>query len=46
MPIEQIASETGFSSSVTLRQRFSDSLRTSPSAYRKAFRAGFESEAS
>lgn len=46
MPIEQIASETGFGSSVTLRQRFADSLRTSPSAYRKAFRVGFESEAS
>jgi AraC family transcriptional activator FtrA len=46
MPIEQIAAETGFGSSVTLRQRFSSTLRTTPSAYRKAFRAGFESEAS
>jgi AraC family transcriptional activator FtrA len=46
IPIEQIATVTGFGSAVTLRQRFSDALRTSPSAYRKAFRAGFESEAS
>ena len=46
MPIEQIAAETGFGSSVSLRQRFADSLRTSPSVYRKAFRAGFESAAS
>ena len=46
LPIEQIASETGFGSSITLRQRFAESLRTSPSAYRKSFRSGFDSEAS
>ena len=45
LSIEQIASETGFGSVVTLRQRFSHSLLTSPSAYRRAFRAATDLEA-
>ncbi|GII80942.1 AraC family transcriptional regulator [Sphaerisporangium rufum] len=40
MPIERIALQTGFGSVVTLRQRFSQRLRTSPSAYRRAFQSG------
>lgn len=46
LPVDHIAAQAGFRSSVTLRQRFSSSLRTTPSSYRKAFRAGLESEAS
>jgi AraC family transcriptional regulator, transcriptional activator FtrA len=41
LPIETIAARTGFGSSVTLRQRFASTLRTSPSAYRRSFRDGF-----
>jgi AraC family transcriptional activator FtrA len=40
LPIERIAAQTGFGSAVTLRQRFGHHLLTSPSAYRRAFRAG------
>lgn len=39
LPIERIAVQTGFGSVVTLRQRFSQQLMTSPSAYRRAFRS-------
>jgi AraC family transcriptional regulator, transcriptional activator FtrA len=41
LSIETIAAQTGFGSSVTLRQRFASTLRTSPSAYRRSFRIGF-----
>ncbi len=37
--VEEIARITGFGSAVTLRQRFAQAMRTSPSAYRKSFRA-------
>jgi len=40
LPIEQIATRTGFGSAVTLRQRFTQHLLTSPTAYRKSFRVG------
>jgi AraC family transcriptional activator FtrA len=40
LPIDRIAVQTGFSSVVTLRQRFAQHLYTSPSAYRRAFREG------
>lgn len=40
LSIERIAAQTGFRSAVTLRQRFAQHLFTSPSAYRRAFRAG------
>jgi AraC family transcriptional regulator, transcriptional activator FtrA len=38
-PIEQVASAVGFDSAVTFRHHFGRSMRTSPSAYRKAFAA-------
>ncbi len=38
--IEDIAVEAGFGSAVSLRQHFAQSLRTSPSAYRRQFRGG------
>ena len=40
LSIERIATQTGFRSAITLRQRFAAHLFTSPSAYRRAFRAG------
>lgn len=42
LSVERIAARTGFGSAVTLRQRFSQHLYTSPSAYRRAFRAGID----
>jgi AraC family transcriptional activator FtrA len=38
-PVEEIALAAGFSTSVTLRHHFSKQLQTSPSAYRRTFRA-------
>jgi AraC family transcriptional regulator, transcriptional activator FtrA len=38
LPIERIAQITGFGSAVTFRQRFAQSLKTSPTTYRRAFR--------
>ena len=38
LPIENIAFSTGFGSALSLRQHFAESLRTSPSAYRREFR--------
>ncbi len=40
LSVERIAAQTGFNSAVTLRQRFAQHLLTSPTAYRRAFRAG------
>lgn len=40
MPIEQVAAEVGFGTALSLRQYFSDQVRTSPSSYRRAFRDG------
>jgi transcriptional regulator GlxA family with amidase domain len=40
MPIEHVAAEAGFGTSLSLRQHFAQQLRTSPSAYRRAFRDG------
>lgn len=39
-PVEEIAAAVGFDTPVTYRHHFSRLLRTSPSAYRRAFRAG------
>jgi transcriptional regulator GlxA family with amidase domain len=36
--IDTIAQAAGFGSSVSLRQHFAQAFRTSPSAYRRAFR--------
>jgi AraC family transcriptional activator FtrA len=38
-PIEQIATTVGFDTPVTFRHHFTNTMRTSPSAYRQAFRA-------
>ncbi len=40
MPIEQVAAEVGFGTALSLRQYFSNQVRTSPSSYRRAFRDG------
>lgn len=40
MPIERVAAEAGFGTSLSLRQHFAQQVRTSPSAYRRAFRDG------
>ncbi|MEV4246258.1 helix-turn-helix domain-containing protein [Streptosporangium canum] len=37
-PIEEIALSVGFDSPVTFRHHFTRATRTSPSAYRRAFR--------
>jgi AraC family transcriptional regulator, transcriptional activator FtrA len=37
-PIEQIAAAVGFDTPVTYRHHFANTMRTSPSAYRQAFR--------
>jgi AraC family transcriptional activator FtrA len=39
-PIEHIATAVGFDTSVTYRHHFSHTMRTSPAAYRRAFRTG------
>lgn len=40
MPIERLATEVGFGTALSLRQHFAGQMRTSPSAYRRAFRDG------
>ncbi|MER7889449.1 transcriptional regulator FtrA [Micromonospora sp. NPDC094482] len=40
VPIEEIAGMVGFDSPVTYRHHFGRAMRTSPSAYRRAFRTG------
>jgi AraC family transcriptional activator FtrA len=37
-PVEEVASAVGFDSAVTFRHHFGRAMRTSPSAYRRAFR--------
>jgi AraC family transcriptional activator FtrA len=39
MPIEEIGAAVGFESPVTFRHHFVRAMRTSPSAYRRTFRA-------
>jgi AraC family transcriptional activator FtrA len=39
LPIEKIATAVGFDSAVTYRHHFTKTIRTSPSRYRRAFRA-------
>ncbi|MEV1332041.1 transcriptional regulator FtrA [Micromonospora costi] len=39
VPVERIAAAVGFDSPVTYRHHFGRAMRTSPSAYRRAFRA-------
>ncbi|WP_237288602.1 GlxA family transcriptional regulator [Variovorax sp. PAMC 28711] len=38
MPIERVAAEAGFGTSLSLRQHFANQVHTSPSSYRRAFR--------
>ncbi|WP_158888525.1 helix-turn-helix domain-containing protein [Amycolatopsis anabasis] len=38
-PIERVATSVGFDTAVTFRQHFGEAMHTSPSAYRRAFRA-------
>jgi transcriptional regulator GlxA family with amidase domain len=40
LPVERIAEACGFGSPLTLRQRFAQSLRTTPTLYRREFRGG------
>ena len=40
LPIEQVATEAGFGSALSLRQHFASQLHTSPSAYRRLFCEG------
>jgi AraC family transcriptional regulator, transcriptional activator FtrA len=42
MPIEQVAEAAGFDTAVTYRHHFHQIMRTSPSAYRRAFHTGEE----
>ncbi len=44
-PIEEIARAVGFASPITYRSHFARAMRTSPSAYRRAFAADSESAA-
>jgi AraC family transcriptional activator FtrA len=37
LPVETIATRTGLSSATNLRRRFRAALRTTPSAYRRAY---------
>ncbi|WP_132154062.1 helix-turn-helix domain-containing protein [Kribbella antiqua] len=46
LPVETIAVRVGLSSATNLRRRFHAALRTTPSAYRRAFRAQKSSESS
>ncbi|MFC4072159.1 transcriptional regulator FtrA [Actinoplanes subglobosus] len=39
-PIEEVAAAVGFESPVTFRHHFTQAMRTSPSAYRRAFHVG------
>jgi transcriptional regulator GlxA family with amidase domain len=39
LPMEEISARVGFGSASTFRERFRDAVGTSPSSYRKAFRA-------
>lgn len=39
-PIEQVAEAVGFDTAVTYRHHFNQIMRTSPSAYRRAFHTG------
>ncbi|WP_433828715.1 helix-turn-helix domain-containing protein [Actinoplanes sp. CA-015351] len=39
MPIEEVAASVGFETAVTFRHHFTQTMRTSPSAYRRAFPA-------
>jgi AraC family transcriptional activator FtrA len=39
-PIEEVATAVGFESPVTFRHHFAQAMRTSPSAYRRAFHTG------
>ena len=36
-PVEEIGAAVGFESAVTFRRHFARAMRTSPSAYRRAF---------
>lgn len=40
LPIERVAAAVGFETAVTFRHHFRQTMRTSPSAYRRTFRTG------
>jgi AraC family transcriptional activator FtrA len=40
LPVEEVARHVGFETAVTYRSHFARTFRTSPSGYRRAFRAG------
>lgn len=42
LPIEEVAAQSGFGSTASLRQHFAQALRTSPLAYRRQFSHGAE----
>ena len=39
-PVDEVAAAVGFETAVTFRHHFARAMRTSPSAYRRAFRSG------
>lgn len=41
MPVEQVASQAGFGSALSMRQHFAERFGTSPSSYRREFRVGW-----
>jgi AraC family transcriptional activator FtrA len=42
LPLELVATESGFGSAVTMRHHFGQRVRTSPQAYRRTFRSGIQ----
>ncbi|MGW0228929.1 helix-turn-helix domain-containing protein [Actinopolymorpha singaporensis] len=43
-PVEQVAATVGFATAVTFRHHFAKTMRTSPSAYRRAFRTAVRAD--
>jgi transcriptional regulator GlxA family with amidase domain len=39
LPVEHVAARSGFGTATTLREHFGRAVRTTPTAYRRAFRA-------
>jgi AraC family transcriptional activator FtrA len=39
LPVEEVAARSGFGTATTLREHFARAVRTTPTAYRRAFRA-------
>jgi transcriptional regulator GlxA family with amidase domain len=45
LPVEQVARTAGYESGATMRAQFAVQLHTSPRAYRRAFRGGYDARA-